>query len=177
MATDGRGNRDSAPAGGSSRRVAGGRGMTSNSPLTPAHRSRRRTFSLRIVDFVLLLAVAAWVGGGTRAHYRRQADREVNAIIDNKALALGEAPGGYRIDVDPRSRMFDANSPDCPPRPPDDPISHKLMECVDGKPGAPVWNKLATTTRVDNPPWKDFLPRDKEGNVVLDLTGAVQVVC
>ena len=99
----------------------------------------------------------------------------MNAIIDDKALALGEAPGGYRIDVDPRSRMFDANSPDCPPRPPDDPVSHKLMECVDGKPGAPVWNKMATTTRVDNPTWKDYLPRDKDGNVVLDLTGAVQV--
>jgi hypothetical protein len=99
----------------------------------------------------------------------------VNAIIDDKALALGEAPGGYRMDVDPRSRMFDPNSPDCPPRPPDDPVSHKFMQCVDGKPGAPVWNKMATTTRVDNPTWKDHLPRDKDGNVVLDLTGAVQV--
>jgi len=34
---------------------------------------------------------------------------------------------------------------------------------------------MATTNRVDNPTWKDFLPRDKDGNVVLDLTGAVQV--
>jgi hypothetical protein len=113
--------------------------------------------------------------GCTRAHYRRQADREVNAIIDQKAIALGAAPDAYRMDIDPRSRMFDPNSPDCPPRPPDDPISHKLMECVDGKPGAPVWNKMATTTRVDNPMWTDYLPRDKDGNVVLDLTGAVQV--
>src|SRR6476660_1716239 len=124
---------------------------------------------------IFMLGVVGFVGGCTRAHYRRQADREVNAIIDDKARALGEAPGGYRIDVDPRSRMFDPNSPDCPPRPPDDPVSHKLMECVDGKPGAPIWNKMATTTRVDNPTWKDFLPRDKDGNVVLDLTGAVQV--
>jgi hypothetical protein len=125
-------------------------------------------------SLVLLVAIG-FVAGCTRAHYRRQADREVNSIIDNKALALGEAPGGYRIDVDPRSRMFDPNSPDCPPRPPDDPVSHKLMECVDGKPGAPIWNKMAKTARVDNPSWKDYLPRDKDGNVVLDLTGAVQV--
>jgi hypothetical protein len=124
---------------------------------------------------IFLLAIVGFVGGCTRAHYRRQADREVNAIIDDKACTLGEAPGGYRIDVDPRSRMFDPNSPDCPPRPPDDPVSHKLMECVDGKPGAPVWDKMAKTTRVDNPTWKDYLPRDKDGNVVLDLTGAVQV--
>src|SRR6478735_11788 len=138
-------------------------------------RSPRRMLVSRPAGVILLLAIAGVVGGCTRAHYRRQADREVNAIIDDKALALGEAPGGYRMDVDPRSRMFDPNSPDCPPRPPDDPVSHKLMECVDGKPGAPIWNKMATTTRVDNPTWKDFLPRDKDGNVVLDLTGAVQV--
>jgi hypothetical protein len=60
----------------------------------------------------------------TRPYYRRQADREVNCIIDNKSMALGNAPGEFRIDVDPKSRMFDPNSPDCPPMPPDDPISH-----------------------------------------------------
>lgn len=147
----------------------------SNHSLHLRHFWLRQIFALRPSRLLFLLAVVGVVGGCTRAHYRRQADREVNAIIDDKALALGEAPGGYRIDVDPRSRMFDANSPDCPPRPPDDPVSHKLMECVDGKPGAPVWNKMATTTRVDNPTWKDYLPRDKDGNVVLDLTGAVQV--
>jgi hypothetical protein len=132
---------------------------------------------LRPSTVALLVSLVTFVmtEGCTRAHYRRQADREVNAIIDQKAIALGAAPDAYRMDIDPRSRMFDPNSPDCPPRPPDDPISHKLMECVDGKPGAPVWNKMATTTRVDNPMWTDYLPRDKDGNVVLDLTGAVQV--
>src|SRR3954468_953614 len=156
-------------------RIAGGCRVTMDKTLLLRLNSRRRKRVSWPIRLTLLLAVVGFIGGCSRAHYRRQADREVNAIIDNKALALGEAPGGYRIDVDPRSRMFDANSPDCPPRPPDDPISHKLMECVDGKPGAPVWNKMATTTRVDNPTWKDFLPRDKDGNVVLDLTGAVQV--
>ena len=51
--------------------------------------------------------------------------------------------------------------------PPDDPISHKIMKCVDGKPGSPTWDKLGHTTRVDNPSWEDYLPRDKNGNVVL----------
>jgi hypothetical protein len=141
--------------------------VTSNDTLLMRRRRQR--------SLVVLLAAISFAAGCTRAHYRRQADREVNSIIDNKALALGEAPGGYRMDVDPRSRMFDPNSPDCPPRPPDDPVSHKIMECVDGKPGAPVWDKMATTKRVDNPSWQDYLPRDKDGNVVLDLTGAVQV--
>src|SRR4051794_18269840 len=149
--------------------------MTSTHSLLLRFSSPRQMQGLRRIGVILLLVVVGCVVGCTRAHYRRQADREVNAIIDNKALALGEAPGGYRMDVDPRSRMFDPNSPDCPPRPPDDPVSHKLMECVDGKPGAPVWDKMSKTARVDNPTWKDFLPRDKDGNVVLDLTGAVQV--
>lgn len=111
----------------------------------------------------------------TRPYYRRQADREVNCIIDHKAMAVGEAPGQYRIDVDPKSRMFDPNSPDCPPMPPDDPISHQLMHCVDCKPGAPCWRHAGHTPFVDNPSWEGYLPRDKDGNVVLDLTGAVQV--
>src|SRR4051794_38948836 len=122
-----------------------------------------------------LIAVLIIFAGCTRAHYRRQADREVNAIIDDKARTLGQAPGEFRIDVDPRSRMFDPHSPDCPPQPPDDPISHKLMKCVDGKPGSPTWDKLGKTPRVDNASWQEYLPRDKDGNVVLDLTGAVQV--
>jgi len=73
--------------------------------------SPRRALAACATSFIFLVAVVSFVGGCTRAHYRRQADREVNAIIDDKALALGEAPGGYRMDVDPRSRMFDPNSP------------------------------------------------------------------
>jgi hypothetical protein len=113
--------------------------------------------------------------GCTRAHYRRQADREVNCIVDEKAMKAGAAPGEFRIDVDPRSRMFDPNNPDCPPMPPDDPVSHELMHCVDCKPGSPCWKHMGRTPFTENPTWQDYLPRDSEGNVVLDLTGAVQL--
>ncbi len=133
-------------------------------------RRRPPQFTASVLLGCLILAT-----GCTRAHYRRQADREVNGIIDDKACTLGLAPGGYRMDVDPRSRMYDSNSPDCPPMPPDDPVSHQLMKNVDCKPGSPTWDKLGKTPRVDNPTWRDYLPRDKNGNVVLDLTGAVQV--
>ncbi len=124
---------------------------------------------------IVLLAVSATSLGCTRAYYRQQADAEVNCIIDNKSVAVGSAPGEFRIDVDPRSRMYDPNNPDCPPMPPDDPISHQLMNCVDCKPGSPCWKHMDTTPYADNPTWKDYLPRDDEGNVVLDLTGAVQL--
>jgi len=128
----------------------------------------------RQTAIIVLLAIAS-AASCTRPYYRRQADREVNCIIDHKALALGETPGTYRIDVDPKSRMFDPNSPDCPPMPPDDPISHQLMYCVDCKPGAPCWRHAGHTPFVDNPAWLDYLPRDKDGSVVLDMTGAVEV--
>jgi hypothetical protein len=49
------------------------------------------------------------------------------------------------------------------------------MRCVDCKPGAPCWRHAGKTPYVDNPVWEEYLPRDKDGNVVLDLTGAVQV--
>jgi hypothetical protein len=122
-----------------------------------------------------LLALAVAGSGCSRAHYRRQADAEVNCIIDDKAAAVNSEPGRFRIGIDPRSRMYDANNPDCPPMPPDDPVSHRLMECVDCKPGAPCWKHLGQTCFTENPNWMDYLPRDAEGNVVLDLRGAVQM--
>jgi hypothetical protein len=121
-----------------------------------------------------VIAVAIASLGCTRSYYRRQADSEVNCIIDNKSAAIGSAPGQFRIEIDPRSRMYDPTNPDCPPMPPDDPTSHQLMHCVDCIPGSPCWRHMDTTPHTENPNWKESLPRDEEGNVVLDLTGAVE---
>lgn len=129
----------------------------------------------RRLTAILLLAVAVAANGCSRAHYRRQADTEVNCILDNKSIAAGLPPGEFRIGVDPRSRMFDPDDPDCPPMPPDDPTSHQLMECVDCKPGSPCWKHLGQTPYVENPSWESYLPRDEEGNVMLDLPGAVEL--
>ena len=122
-----------------------------------------------------MISIATAAGGCSRSHYRLQADTEVNSIIDNKAVAVGSLPGDFRINVDPRSRMFDPSNPDCPPMPPDDPVSAQLMDCVDCKPGSPCWDHMGKTPYVENPTWEDYLPRDAEGNVVLDLQGAVQL--
>ena len=56
---------------------------------------------------IVMMSMLTSPSSCTRPYYRRQADREVNCIIDNKSMALGEAPGEFRIDVDPQSRMFD----------------------------------------------------------------------
>ncbi len=129
-----------------------------------------RTWLLLSLCLAVILAT-----GCTRSYYRRQADDEVNCLVDHKAVTVGSAPGEFRIDIDPRSRMFDPNNPDCPPMPPDDPTSHQLMNCVDCMPGAPCWRHSAKTAYTDNPCWEEYLPRDENGQVVLDLTGAVQL--
>lgn len=140
-----------------------------------------RSMSIR-PRYLRLLKSAAWlvllmlvtVAGCSRAYYRRQADAEVNALIDSDLAEVHLMPGKFNINIDPRSRMYDPSSPDCPPMPPDDPVSHRLMNCVDCKPGAPCWKHMPRTPFTDNPQWQDYLPRDEEGRVVLDLAGAVQ---
>ncbi len=129
----------------------------------------------RIAAALVLIASMACLSGCTRAYYRKQADAEVNCIIDHKAEAVGALPAEFSINVDPRSRMFDPDDPDCPPMPPDDPISHQLMNCVDCKPGAPCWKHAPHTPYSDNPRWEEFLPRNDQQQVVLDLQGAVQM--
>jgi Outer membrane efflux protein len=135
-----------------------------------------QSISGRLRACMLPLAIGAVMACGcSRAYYRRSADTEVNCIVDNKSMAAGVPKGEFRIDVDPRSRMYDPTNPDCPPMPPDDPVSHQLMKCVDCKPGSPQWNHVGHTPFADNPNWQEYLPRDKDGQVVLDLAGAVQL--
>jgi DNA-binding MarR family transcriptional regulator len=139
----------------------------------PVNESRFRIG--RIAAAMLLVTAMVSTLGCTRAYYRTQADDEVNCIIDHKSMAVGAEPGEFRIDVDPRSRMYDGDDPDCPPMPPDDPKSHELMICVDCKPGAPCWRHAPTTPYVENPTWQDYLPRDDDGRIVLDMSGAVEL--
>jgi len=124
---------------------------------------------------LLLLALLLLLPGCRRGFYRQQADREVNCIVDHKTQLVGVAPGKYRINIDPRSRMFDPNDPDCEPMPPDDPVSHQVMLCVDCKRGSKCWRCLPKTPFVENPGWLEHLPFDEQGQLVLDLPGAVEL--
>ncbi len=123
----------------------------------------------------LLACVTLVVGCKPPSFYRRQADRDANCLVDLKSAAAGVTPGEHRIDIDPRSRMYDPHNPDCEPMPPDDPTSHQLMLCVDCKKGEKCWKCLPKTPFVENPGWWEHLPFDNNGQVVLDLQGAVQL--
>ena len=113
--------------------------------------------------------------GCNRAHYRRQADREVYGLIRRGSTDPRWPLPGYTVQPDPRSRFFDPDVPDCPPMPPDDPTSHQLMHYVDGKRAWPWEAAYGRTSYVDNPAWKRYLPVDENGVVVLDRQGAVQL--
>ena len=139
---------------------------------------RKNYVGLRFIQLALVqtaLGVTFFAGGCNPAFYRQQADVEVNCVVDQKSAAVGVVPGHYRIDVDPRSRMYDPHNPDCEPMPPDDPTSHQLMQCIDCKKGSKCWRCLPKTPFVENPGWLEHLPYDDKGQVVLDLQGAVEL--
>ena len=138
--------------------------------------STTKSYSRDVVRVCLLVLLAgAAIGCRPPSFYRRQADQDANCMVDQKSAAVGVAPGEYRIDIDPRSRMYDPNNPDCEPMPPDDPTSHQLMHCVDCKKGEKCWKCLPRTLFVENPGWYEHLPFDQNGEVVLDLQGAVEL--
>ena len=94
---------------------------------TPAScRPGRKGSGMRRLALALTAVLAAC--GCSRTFYRQQADADAYCLIDPKAAVVGAAPSTYRIDIDPRSRMFDPNNPDVEPMPPDDPVSNRYME-------------------------------------------------
>jgi len=125
------------------------------------------------VAWVVLFTILP--GGCSRAFYRQQADREVYCLEDQASRAVGCTMGEFSIRPSPESRMFDPDNPDCPPMPPDDPVSHRLMHCVDGKRGWPGWPCYGKTPYAENPNWEAYLPRDDRGQVVLNRQAAMQL--
>lgn len=123
----------------------------------------------------VILFMLAVQFGCSRSHYRLQADREVRCLIESGSTDPRWPLDDYTINPDPRSRFYDPNPADCPPMPLDDPVSHQLMQCVDGKRGARSWDKYGVTGYADNPIWKAYLPLNEEGELVLDRRAAVQM--
>jgi hypothetical protein len=126
-------------------------------------------------SYRLIIVSLAVIIGCSRPYYRRQADMDAYCLTDQKALVAGSDPQTFRIEVDPRSRMYDPNNPDVEPMPPDDPTSNRYMQCVDCKAGSKCWRCLPKTAFVENPNWMQYLPRDNSGTVVLNMNDAVLV--
>lgn len=134
----------------------------------------------RLANALLTASLAALSGfsasGCHRAYYRKQADQEVNCLIQEKSSHLARRPNGdLGISVDRRSRMFNPFDVDFEPMPMDDPASHQYMQCVDGRRGYPMWDAAGFTNAVENPDWWQFLPLDEDGVLVLNNDNAVRI--
>ena len=113
--------------------------------------------------------------GCSRSHYRQHADAEVYCLVESKSDHPHWPLEDYTMEVDPISRFYDPFNPDCPPMPPDDPVSHDLMHCVNGMCGDGCWHKNGDAPFVEDPSWINTLPRNEQGQVPLDLRTAVQI--
>ncbi len=144
--------------------------------------SIRADFRRALKNWTSFAAVTTVFAGGiftagcTRAKYRAKTDREAYYLLDEKLAESCEAAAAspYRIELDPRSRMFDPFNPDRQPMPEDDPQAHRYMRMVDGKKGYPLWEANGRTNIVENPQWWSYLPLDERGVLVLNLEDAVR---
>src|SRR5262249_21283682 len=89
---------------------------------------RLRTFSFLLVCWLLFVAVLAALGGCTRHFFRRAADREVNAVLDEKDRCVPaiDKIEQFHVYPDPLARFANPANPDRPPMPPDDPLVARL---------------------------------------------------
>ena len=147
--------------------------------ITDARASRRQRLraALALGCFAALLFTTA--AGCTRTYYRRQADKEVTHILDQKNMPGRWGLPNFRLEYDPRSRYFDPTNPDHPPMPPDDPNSHVFMHVVDGMKGARNYHVDGDLKSVPNPFWRQQLGTyadvKSDGTVHLTLDGAVRM--
>jgi len=132
--------------------------------------------SLRVrIAIILAISGTVILPACHRGYYRRMADSDANNLVLEKITDPRLTAATGELTVDPASRMFDPFSRDHPPIPPDDPESHKLMNCVDGRSGYPHWHANGDTSSVENPEWTAWLPRNGAGVVLVDARSAVEL--
>ena len=122
----------------------------------------------------IVLQVCAVIGCH-RGYYRRQADAEARRLIAEKTCDPRWDNADGSLEIVPESRMFNPFSSDHAPLPPDDPQSHKLMHCVDGREGFAHWHANGDTDHVENPTWMSYLPVNEKEQVFLTLDRAFQL--
>jgi hypothetical protein len=124
---------------------------------------------------MLMVGWSATTGCSRRA-YRLRADRESDFLIKQKSTDPRWALCDLNVYQDPRSRYFDPNNPDRPPKPSDDPTSAKIMQCLYGKHGMRKWLRDGVSSDVVNPMWLSMMPNYTrilpDGTIVFDIPTA-----
>ncbi len=139
------------------------------------HRQRRTRLLFCLGVFGFSLTSGLLLTGCHRGYYRRQADSEARTLIREKLNDPRWCQIDPSIAVSPESRMFDPFSADHPPLPPDDPVSHQLMNCVDGKKGYEAWHANGDTSYISSPEWRSYLPVNERGIVQINMDEAIRL--
>ena len=121
------------------------------------------------------LVACPLIAGCQRGHYRMQAEQAVYDVVGGSTANPRFELPEFTIDIDSRSRLFDSTDPDYPPMTPDDPDAHRLMGCVDGHRGWPHWHDNGNLPDVEVSDYRAWLPYAADGNVRVDLIGAVEL--
>ena len=126
---------------------------------------------------IALLVIAT--NGCSRLKYRLQADHDAYDVIAERNCDPRWQAADVSIDMDPRSRYFDAYDPDHSPMPPDDPSSHQYMQIVDGKKGWKHWHDNGDRVELENPAWREALAgyaeNTADGAVKLNVDTAIRL--
>ncbi len=138
----------------------------------------RKRFLLKSL-FCLTLAMAVFpTGCNRRAHYRQEADREVDLLLQEAAETNPTYEfTNFDLQMDPRSRYFFDQTDVAPAMPMDDPDASQYMQVVDGKKSWCGWERNGVTNEFENPAWREqlyeYVNTNKEGRIVLDFETAL----
>ena len=128
---------------------------------------------------MMALSLQLMLGGCHRSEYRQEADQEVCELVAEKSYDGRWGLQDFNIETDPRSRYADVYDRDFPPMPPDDPASHELMHCIDGKEHWDGWHDSGDIDELENPGWREYLKEyarvTEDGKIKLSLEDAVRL--
>lgn len=114
--------------------------------------------------------------GCHRQFWRNQADEDVQQIVAEKKCQFQNLPiSDYRFRAQSNARFYLPYDRDHQPMPQDDASANVMMRCVYGKKGWKGWTKNGVIASVENPNWEAGLPRDRDGNVLLNRQTAIQI--
>ena len=138
----------------------------------------RNRFLLRSICCLTIVLTAFSAGCNRRAHYRQEADREVDLLLQEAAETNPAYEfTGFDLQMDPRSRYFFDQADVEPAMPMDDPDASRYMKVVDGKNSWHGWEQNGITNEFENPAWREqlyeYVNTNEEGKIILDLETAL----
>lgn len=116
---------------------------------------------------VTAAVILACISGCTRAKYRLAADRDAQTLIQTRQVDPRWALPIRPVEADTTSRMSDPTPADCGPLPPDDPAALGFQQQPYRFNNTRYWEKLGRLDEIETDLWKNYLPYDADGQVLL----------